>query len=596
MPIYSAATQFKKNGKEQIGRCPFSAHKDDTPSFTLTEKGGVLLFKCFGCGLGGDVLRFVQELTGCLFSEAVEKVAAQAGWKRGAGKVAQVFQPLPAEPEKYETLKLADLASAERSLETSPTALSWLESRCISLETAKKHHLGFVQSASRVSPTRELVDQGWVLIPTIVGKNVTCVKYRSVAGKAFVRKSGMETCLYNYDSIGPFEDIHVVEGEMDALTMEQCGFRTVALPGAQFQVTPEIKDKLLSADRIFLAGDTDAPGQAVMHKLWTELRDRTYLMKWPDTKDANEALVKLGGDTQKFIELVDGLKSAALEQPMPFMHDLAESLSRVDTTSPLDNPARLRFPWPRIDQWCSIVPGDVVLVSASETGSGKTGWVMNVLLHNAINYGKIVVNYSAEVAPADYARRAAAYLTGVHKDRLSRTDYELAASKMSGAKFYNGYKPGANYKEVIELLRWAKRRLGADILVIDHIHFLTRSEKDEIKAQSEAMREIKDLAVEFNVIPIIVAQPRKPQDEFRGREMQTRSIKGSEAMGSDASQVFILHRKRMSESEGEESAVFSPETKVILDKSRESEGRVTKLLFRGEICKFVEMANGTEME
>ena len=48
--------------------------------------------------------------------------------------------------------------------------------------------------------------------------------------------------------------------------------------------------------------------------------------------------------------------------------------------------------------------------------------------------------------------------------------------------------------------------------------------------------------------------------------------------------------------EGDETAVFSPETKVILDKSRESEGRATKLLFRGEICKFVEMAMQGEME
>lgn len=547
------------------------------------------MYHCFGCSKGGDIFNFIQQISGCSFSEAVGKVKSAAGWKEGSAKVNQVFQPLAAN-KTYDTYKLSDLAPAERSLETSPIALSWLESRAISLETAKKHHLGFVQSASKVSPTHEFVDGGWILFPTIVGNLVTCLKYRSVVAKAFVRKTNMESSLYNIESISAFEDVFIVEGECDALVLEQAGFHAVALPGASFVVTPEMKDRLLTANRIFLAGDTDAPGQQAMTKLWTELRDRTYLLKWPEAKDANETFLKLGGNVNGFVDLVEELKSAALEQPMPFMHDLTESLYHVDDTSPLENPARLRFPWPRIDGWTAIVPGDVMVVSATETGTGKTSWLMDILLENSIRYGKVVVNYSAELPPAQYARRAAAYLTSVNKENLKKKDFDLAAAKMGEARFYNGYKPGADWRDVIELLKWGKRRLGADIMVIDHLHFLTRGEKDEIKAQSEAMRAFKDLALEYGVIMIVVGQPRKPQDEHRGRELQTRGIKGSESMGSDASQVFILHRKRLSSDE-DDTAVFSPETKIILDKSRESEGRVTKLLFRGEICKFVEMVN-----
>lgn len=591
MPIYSAAVQLERKGKDWVGRCPLPGHQDSTPSFTLTDKSGVLVFKCFGCGVGGDVIRFIQELTGCVFSEAVERVSAQVGWKQGGQKVDKVFQKVHSEAKTYETFKLADLALAERNLADSPLALSWLENRAISLQIARKHHLGFVQSAAKVSPEHELADKGWILIPTIVGNKVTCLKYRSVFAKAFVRKANMETGLYNVDTIHPFDDIHVCEGELDALVLEQAGFNAVALPGANYNLSDSERDRLISANRIFLAGDSDLPGQQAMNKLWTELRDRTYLLKWNEGKDANDALMRLGGDLSKFSQLVESLKAKALEQPMPFVHDLAESLHHSDDISPLDNPARLRFPWPRMDSWCAVMPGDIMGLSATETGTGKTAWLLNVLLENAVKYGKIVVNYSAEVSPADYARRAAAYLTGKPKDQLGRTDYELAASKMGDAKFYNGYKPNANWREVIELLKWAKRRLGADILVVDHLHFLTRNEKDEIKAQSEAMRAFKDLAIEFGVIMIIVGQPRKPKDEHFGRELQMRGIKGSEAFSSDASQIFILHRKRTSD-EGDDTTVFSPETKVILDKSRESEGRVTKLLFRGEICKFVEMVDG----
>jgi len=240
-----------------------------------------------------------------------------ARFRAGSKKIARVFQTLPAEAKNYETFKVADLALAERSLANSPAGLDWLKSRAISLETAKKHHLGFVQSAAKVSPSHELVDQGWILIPTIVGDTVTCLKYRSIAAKAFVRKTNMETGLYGENSISSLDDIHVCEGEIDALTLEQAGFNAVALPGAQFCVTPEMRDRLLKANRIFLAGDTDAPGQQAMHKLWTELRDRTYLFNWQGAKDANEALTKnCGGDVKMFTDLVVDLKEKSLEQPM----------------------------------------------------------------------------------------------------------------------------------------------------------------------------------------------------------------------------------------------------------------------------------------
>jgi KaiC/GvpD/RAD55 family RecA-like ATPase len=595
LPIYAAETQLKRQGKEIIGKCPLPGHKDDSPSFTLTEKNGALLFHCFGCAVGGDVIKFVQVMNNCSFGEAVDKIRGTSStWKEGSQKVKQVFSKLETVAKQYDTFSLSDYAIAEQNLSTSQEARQWLKSRGITLEIAKSFHLGYVQSIAKINPTHELVDKGWIVFPTIQGDRITLLKYRSVVKKDIVRKPKMRTSLYNIGAVEPFDDVFLVEGEPDCLIMSQAGFNTVALPMAGYNLEMEDRAKLLDANRIFLAGDSDAIGQQAMVKLWTELQDRTYLIKWPDAKDANEYFLKTGGNIGEFKAKIETLKREALEQPMPFMHDLVESLSRVNDVLPLDNPNRLRFPWPRIDNWAAIKPGDIMVLSATETGTGKTSWLLNVLLENAVNHGKVVVNFSAEVSPEDYARRAAAYICGKSKDILKRADFEYAAIEMKDAKFYNGYKPSANWKDVVELLKLAKCRLGADILVVDHLHFLTRSEKDEIKAQSEAMRAFKDLAIEYGIIMIVVGQPRKPQDEHRGRELQTRGIKGSESMGSDASQVFILHRKRLSGGEGD-TTVFEQETKVILDKSRESEGRVTKLLFRGEICKFVEMANG-EME
>lgn len=58
-----------------MGRCPF--HEDNTPSLSVNQKGQY--FHCFGCGVGGDVFRFVELFDGAPFSEAVAIVAAEAG-------------------------------------------------------------------------------------------------------------------------------------------------------------------------------------------------------------------------------------------------------------------------------------------------------------------------------------------------------------------------------------------------------------------------------------------------------------------------------------------------------------------------------------
>ena len=57
------------------GLCPF--HDEKSPSFSVSPGRG--LFYCFGCGAGGDVIRFVQQVENLDFAEAVERLAARAG-------------------------------------------------------------------------------------------------------------------------------------------------------------------------------------------------------------------------------------------------------------------------------------------------------------------------------------------------------------------------------------------------------------------------------------------------------------------------------------------------------------------------------------
>ncbi|MGX6961227.1 DNA primase [Vagococcus xieshaowenii] len=63
--------QLKKSGKNYFGLCPF--HDEKSPSFSVAEDKQI--FHCFGCGKGGNVFQFLQEVDGLSFVESVEKVA-----------------------------------------------------------------------------------------------------------------------------------------------------------------------------------------------------------------------------------------------------------------------------------------------------------------------------------------------------------------------------------------------------------------------------------------------------------------------------------------------------------------------------------------
>ena len=73
--IVSGYVSLKKTGKNYVGLCPFHAEK--TPSFTVnTDKQ---IFHCFGCGVGGDVFRFLESQEGLNFPEALRQLAGKAG-------------------------------------------------------------------------------------------------------------------------------------------------------------------------------------------------------------------------------------------------------------------------------------------------------------------------------------------------------------------------------------------------------------------------------------------------------------------------------------------------------------------------------------
>ncbi|MDF2718735.1 MAG: primase, partial [Paenibacillus sp.] len=65
---------LSKLGRNMKGLCPF--HSEKSPSFNVNPEKQ--MFKCFGCGKGGNVIRFIQEIEGFSFGEAMRHLADEA--------------------------------------------------------------------------------------------------------------------------------------------------------------------------------------------------------------------------------------------------------------------------------------------------------------------------------------------------------------------------------------------------------------------------------------------------------------------------------------------------------------------------------------
>lgn len=147
LKIVGDYVSLKKKGNNYWACCPF--HNEKTPSFSVNPSKG--LFKCFGCGKGGDAITFVMEIEGAPFPEAVKTVAEKCG----------IAVPVVADDQRdYEERdrQRADLLQlnswATEFFEQSLTetaegrrGLAYLEGRGITEATRKQFRLGYAPNS-----------------------------------------------------------------------------------------------------------------------------------------------------------------------------------------------------------------------------------------------------------------------------------------------------------------------------------------------------------------------------------------------------------------------------------------------------------------
>lgn len=132
---------LSKNGKYLKGLCPF--HSEKTPSFTVTPEKGI--FHCYGCGKGGNAIKFIMEMEGESFPEAVKQLADEAGIQADWAPVQEAQQQQQGRRVFYE----AHAHSARLyhyvllNIEAAKPAMAYLRSRGFTDAMIEEFQLGY---------------------------------------------------------------------------------------------------------------------------------------------------------------------------------------------------------------------------------------------------------------------------------------------------------------------------------------------------------------------------------------------------------------------------------------------------------------------
>jgi DNA primase len=366
--VISAHTDLRRQGARWVGLCPF--HEERTPSFSVDAQEK--LYHCFGCGVGGDTIKFVEEKEGLGFAEAVELLADRYGVE-----LQREREDPQAEARRQQRRRLGELLDRTAGfyaqfLWDAPEAAKareYLAERGLGEETLRAFAVGYAPSAWDTVLVRGqragfgveelravgLAQRGRgggeydrfrsrIMFPIRDRRGRTLgfggramrsdqgAKYVNTAETDFFHKSRM---LYGIDlakeAIARSGRAVVVEGYTDVLALHQAGVGEAV--GVMGTAITEEQVAALSGmvDEVVLALDADAAGQEAMlraQRVAAGRKMRLRVAAMPAGEDPAEMIAEEGG-AERFRALV----SDAVDLPA-FQVGLV--LERTDVGSPAE--------------------------------------------------------------------------------------------------------------------------------------------------------------------------------------------------------------------------------------------------------------------
>lgn len=375
---------LKKRGTSLIGNCPF--HNEKTPSFHVSVAKGI--YKCFGCGKGGDAVHFVMDHEKYSYPEALKFLANK--YNIEVEETVQSPQNIEAQNARESLYIVSEYAANYFANELwtgeagRAIGLSYFKERGFREDILKKFQLGYspdiwdalIQSAVAAGHKEDYLEKtglairndkgklydrfrGRVMFPIhnftgrIIGfggrtlkteKNVP--KYVNSPESDIYHKSSVLYGLFHAKkAIREFDNCYLVEGYADVLAVHQAGIENVVASSGTSLTTEQIRLIGRFTENVTILYDGDAAGiKASLRGLDMILEEglNVKVVLFPDGHDPDSYMHHVGsGEFKKYIEntrkdfilyKADILLNEAGSDPIKragIIRDIVESISKI---------------------------------------------------------------------------------------------------------------------------------------------------------------------------------------------------------------------------------------------------------------------------
>ena len=377
--IISQYVVLKRSGRNFFGLCPF--HKEKSPSFSVSPDKQI--FHCFGCGIGGDVFRFVSKIENISFREAIEILSEKAGVELPSLESDGDTKLLQLKSKVYEINQIAAEFYHENLYKSNAKlAQEYVKKRKLDNSTLKNFLIGYAGTYNELYTI--LKQKGFseeeILASSLVNKTqdgkfidrfrgrlmfpIQDVRNRVIAFGGRVLDDSKPKYINSPENIvyskgrhlfglnvakrqeNKMKKIIIVEGYMDAISLHQRGIHNVV--ASLGTAMTESQGHLLrnNAEQVIIGYDSDGAGQAatmrgleILQSMGCDIR----ILQIEGAKDPDEYVIKYGAErllkqVENAISLVEYkvkvLKNNLnIEHPndkIKFLKEIAKVLSKID--------------------------------------------------------------------------------------------------------------------------------------------------------------------------------------------------------------------------------------------------------------------------
>ena len=305
LEVVSEKVILKKSGNHYWGLCPF--HKEKTPSFSVNPSLGI--YKCFGCGEGGDAISFIMKTENKTFMEVIRDLAEKFGFELPASGGAssagvrelkeQMIAACSKAADFYTTYLLQD-----KSTETIK-AMEYLANRGITKDIIQEYGIGLASSKYtglydilRTKFSDEVLEKAGLILSSKDGKYIDrfrsriiipirnehgdfvafgarailpdqSPKYLNSSDSLIYNKSKLLYGLFHAkDCIKEENSVILMEGYFDVISAQAHGVKNCVATCGTSLTSDHVKllSRYTPARRIYMSFDTDSAGQKATNR------------------------------------------------------------------------------------------------------------------------------------------------------------------------------------------------------------------------------------------------------------------------------------------------------------------------------------------